>query len=215
MSVVSSLLLLLLGCVNCVVLVNSFVLPASSSSAAKASVSSLAASPLADDALASYPYAFKSSDSEEGGLWQISEAQAVKAFDELARLYGDEAALDMVKIQPLALATNPDNFGQTLDVWTETFGLEMAQGMVKRNPGLLLIKPKLAETDAAGAMAWSFVIWATRPVISKLAIAAYAFYQYDSVVSAGEDFFPWSYEIVDTGAGIKIIGSAVSDSLLL
>ena len=214
MSVVSSLLLLLLGCVNCVVLVNSFVLPASSS-AAKASVSSLAASPLADDALASYPYAFKSSDSEEGGLWQISEAQAVKAFDELARLYGDEAALDMVKIQPLALATNPDNFGQTLDVWTETFGLEMAQGMVKRNPGLLLIKPKLAETDAAGAMAWSFVIWATRPVISKLAIAAYAFYQYDSVVSAGEDFFPWSYEIVDTGAGIKIIGSAVSDSLLL
>ena len=44
------------------------------------------ASPLADDALASYPYAFKSSDSEEGGLWQISEAQAVKAFDELARL---------------------------------------------------------------------------------------------------------------------------------
>ena len=135
----------------------------------------------------------------------ITETQALAAFEELARLYGPEQALEMVKIQPLALIMNPNNFQDTLNVWTETFGLEASQSMVARNPGLLLMTANAAENDVMGAMGWSYVIWATRPVLVKLALVGLAFYKYNAVVSAGDDFFPWQYHIQDTGTGIKII----------
>ena len=78
-----------------------------------------ATSPLADEALACYPYEFragKSSSDKPRSLFDITETQALTAFEELARLYGPQRAVDMVKVQPLALATNPDNFGPTLEV---------------------------------------------------------------------------------------------------
>lgn len=121
----------------------------------------------------------------------IPKSQALTAFNELARLYGEQLALDMVKIEPLALATDSTNFEPALEIWSETFGSEAAQSMVARNPGLLFIKAQNAETDAFGAMGWSYVIWATRPIISKLLLAGYVLYQYNAVATSEEGLPSW------------------------
>eukprot|EP00578_Thalassiosira_sp_NH16_P010373 CAMPEP_0181107932 /NCGR_PEP_ID=MMETSP1071-20121207/17350_1 /TAXON_ID=35127 /ORGANISM="Thalassiosira sp., Strain NH16" /LENGTH=182 /DNA_ID=CAMNT_0023191481 /DNA_START=65 /DNA_END=613 /DNA_ORIENTATION=+ len=116
-------------------------------------------SPLLDDALSSYPYVIK--DEERSTL--------VENFNELARLYGDDEALAMVKIQPRSLKFKKDNFQIQLDSWEEQFGLEAAQGMVKRNPGLLGIGPtQLANSESSFYM--SYVIAATRLSPIQLAV---------------------------------------------
>ena len=77
-------------------------------------------SPLLEDALKSYPFV------------NDDKTKLAKNFNEIARLYGDEEALAMVKVMPSTLRFNSDNFEPCLESWTEQFGLEKAQAMVRR-----------------------------------------------------------------------------------
>lgn len=97
-------------------------------------------------------------------LTDISPAQAKQAFLELARLYGEERALAMVKAQPLCLAFDVKNFAKSLAAWAEVFGLEAAQEMVARNPGLLAVRPDEATNATDSTMAFSYIVAATRPL---------------------------------------------------
>ena len=118
-------------------------------------------SPVLDEALAAYPFKFKS-DAEK--------KERSQTFNEIARLYGDDAALEMVKILPVTLQFKRDNFAGCLDSWEEQFGLEKAQAMVLRNPGLLGVRPE--QTDSAeSAMFFSYVVAVTRP-FPKIVAAA-------------------------------------------
>lgn len=81
----------------------------------------------------------------------------------MARLYGDKEALEMVKICPQTLKFKRENFQRCLDSWEEQFGLEKAQAMVLRNPGLLGIRPE--QTDGAeSSMVFSYIVALTRPL---------------------------------------------------
>ena len=120
-------------------------------------------SPLLGEALEAYPFRF------DGPRAMVSEAKAAVAFNELARLYGDEEALAMVKIFPRALVFDSSNYGPCLEAWTEQFGPEAARKMVGRNPGLLGVKPFTAREPAEASMAFSYIIAATRPLPGILA----------------------------------------------
>ena len=196
----SSWLLLFMGCGACTRMffntgvASAFgVTPSSSSSSRAVSTFLSMASPLADEALACYPYVFRASaNAEKRTMMDITKQQALTTFEELARLYGDERAVGMVKVQPLVLGlANPDYFEPTFNTWSEIFGVDQTQAMVARNPNLLLVSPKSAESDAIGAMGWSFVLWATRPVLAKVALAGYLFYSYSSTMNSAEGLPDW------------------------
>jgi hypothetical protein len=97
-------------------------------------------------------------------LTDITPEQAKKSFNELARLYGDERALGMVKAQPICLAFDSTRFSATCDAWTEVFGLEKTQEMVARNPGLLAVRPGEAAKASDSTMVFSYIVAATRPL---------------------------------------------------
>jgi hypothetical protein len=115
-------------------------------------------SPLLEDALKAYPFV------------NDDKTKLSTNFNELARLYGDKEALEMVKIMPRVLRFNADNFEPCLESWTEQFGLEKAQGMVRRNPGLLGVRPDQTE-DADSSMYGSYFVAAIRP--SPVTLAAW------------------------------------------
>lgn len=85
-------------------------------------------------------------------------------FNVLASLYGDEEALDMVKIQPGVLSFNQNNFGPALDAFGEKFGYEESKEMIMRNPGLLATNEVAAEAADDLTMQLSYVIDVTRPI---------------------------------------------------
>lgn len=96
-----------------------------------------------------------------------SEKDLKATFKELAKVYGSDAALKMVKDNPLVLAASRKNFQPSLKAFAKNFGEEDAKAMVQRNPGLLFLKP----TGAGGAdsadnltMRFSYVVAFTRPV---------------------------------------------------
>jgi hypothetical protein len=126
---------------------------------------SSASSPLLDEALSAYPYVFKSDDDKR---------EKSQTFNEMARLYGDEQALQMVKLCPQTLKFKRDNFSRCLDSWEEQFGLDAAKAMVGRNPGLLGIRPEQTD-NAEASMFFSYVVAVTRPlpkVIGALGLLA-------------------------------------------
>jgi len=135
------------------------------------SSSSPPASPLVEEALGEYKFKFRPENELPGTkgrpMIATSEKQARRTFNELARLYGDEPALEMVKIQPIVLCFQSKNFEPCLQAWTEQFGLESAQKMVNRNPGLLGVSPQLASQPAEASMALSYVVAVTRPSVPK------------------------------------------------
>eukprot|EP00580_Thalassiosira_gravida_P000251 CAMPEP_0201605788 /NCGR_PEP_ID=MMETSP0492-20130828/5485_1 /ASSEMBLY_ACC=CAM_ASM_000837 /TAXON_ID=420259 /ORGANISM="Thalassiosira gravida, Strain GMp14c1" /LENGTH=191 /DNA_ID=CAMNT_0048070103 /DNA_START=44 /DNA_END=619 /DNA_ORIENTATION=+ len=116
-------------------------------------------SPLLEEALSSYPYKFRP-DTDKSG----TKASCSATFNELARLYGDEEALAMVKLESRSLRFNRDNFGPCLEAWEEQFGLESSQAMVGRNPGLLSVSPMQAREPAEASMFFSYVVAVTRPL---------------------------------------------------
>ena len=122
------------------------------------SAKSRSQSPLLDEGLEAYSYKF------EGGRAMVTKEKAILAFNELARLYGDEEAVAMVKLESRVLVFNSDNYAPCLASWTEQFGLEAAQGMVGRNPNLLAIRPELAVKPAEDCMVFSYIIAASRPL---------------------------------------------------
>jgi len=97
----------------------------------------------------------------------------------------------MVKIEPNTLKFKSQYFERSLDAWTEQFGLESAQAMVLRNPGLLCIPPWQAEQPSESCMALSYVVAATRPLPKILAVGLVL-----SVLGAG--FFPEAIDSIGT-----------------
>ena len=136
--------------------------------------SSAKMSPFAEEALASYPLKFRPEDEAKDAPGRpkicTTKSQALKTFNEMARLYGDERALKMVKILPQTLTFNSANFEACLNSWTEQFELEPAQKMVERNPGLLGVDPSLAAEPAEASMALSYLVFITRPSPLKVLI---------------------------------------------
>lgn len=106
-------------------------------------------------------------------LADITPEQAKKTFSEMARLYGDERALTMVKVQPICLAFDSSTFGRSLEGWTEVFGLEQSQDMVARNPGLLAVRPDEAAKATDSTMIFSYIVAITRPLGPFLLIALF------------------------------------------
>lgn len=75
-------------------------------------------------------------------LTDIDEKEGRATFAEMAKVYGAEESLGMIKAMPIVLTFNKDNFAGSLAAWGENFGEEEAKAMVMRNPGLLAIAPK-------------------------------------------------------------------------
>jgi hypothetical protein len=63
----------------------------------------------------------------------MSEPQVRSSFEDLAKVYGEEPALDMVKAMPVVLTFNSKNFAPALKGFADTFGEEESKAMVSRN----------------------------------------------------------------------------------
>ena len=100
----------------------------------------------------------------KGMLFDVQDEKLRATFNTVAKLYGEENALKMVKIQPGILAFNKDNMAASLDAFAENFGREEAKEMVIRNPGLLSVKPANAEDADDLTMQLSYVVEFTRPI---------------------------------------------------
>uniref|UniRef100_A0A7R9UE42 PSI-F n=1 Tax=Pinguiococcus pyrenoidosus TaxID=172671 RepID=A0A7R9UE42_9STRA len=102
-----------------------------------------------------------------GTRYDVEEAKLKSTYKSIAKVYGDDNALEMVKAVPGCLAFDPSNFQGTYDVFCETFGEDKAKGMVRRNPNLLAVKPD-GWGGATGAkddtFYMSYVIAFTRPL---------------------------------------------------
>lgn len=96
-------------------------------------------------------------------LTDITEKQARSTFQQLAKLYGDDVAKQMVIDLPVCLSFNPSWFKPSLEAYSEIFGKDEAQAMVARNPGLLAVKPSDAVTVTDQTMTFSYLVAYTRP----------------------------------------------------
>ena len=97
-------------------------------------------------------------------LFDIDDARMRTSFTEIARLYGEDNALDIVKALPNVLAFDSSNFSPALDAFGEIFGEDEANAMIIRNPGLLAVSPKNAASSNDQTMQFSYIISATRPI---------------------------------------------------
>ncbi|GAX13381.1 hypothetical protein FisN_8Lh409 [Fistulifera solaris] len=103
------------------------------------------------------------SRNERRRLTDISEKQARSAFQELAKLYGDDVAKQMVIDLPVCLSFERTWFKPSLEAYSEIFGKDKAMAMVARNPGLLAVKPSDAATVTDQTMTFSYLVAYTRP----------------------------------------------------
>ena len=97
-------------------------------------------------------------------IFSRKNEEITATFNAIASIYGDEAALNMVKIQPSVLAFEKENFQPSLDAFGENFGYEESKEMVARNPGLLGSKPIDAASADSLTMQLSYVVQFTRPI---------------------------------------------------
>lgn len=87
-------------------------------------------------------------------------------FKELARLYGEDNALQMVKDLTIVLAFKRNYFAPSLEAFSEVFGEEESKAMVQRNPGLLALPPSGAggaDSVTDQTMQFSYLVGYTRP----------------------------------------------------
>lgn len=101
---------------------------------------------------------------ERRSLADISEDKAKTTFSGIAKIYGEDEALEMVKIFPLALAFDEKKIAEVFGIWSELFGEEETKGMVLRNPALLAVGPELAKKTDKQTMQFSYIVAATRPI---------------------------------------------------
>jgi hypothetical protein len=97
-------------------------------------------------------------------ITDMKKQKVAATFNGLAAVYGEERAIEMVKISPFVLTFDPNFFAPTFAIWSEIFGEEAALDMVSRNPGLLAVQPKDAGKNTDNTMAFSYIIAATRPI---------------------------------------------------
>lgn len=107
-------------------------------------------------------------------LTDISDKDALASFDELAKLYGAEEALGMVKTMPIILAFNRKEFAGCRKEWKEIFGDEESKAMVIRNPGLLAVRAFEAGKATDQTMTFSYIVAATRPAGAFLLAGTFA-----------------------------------------
>jgi hypothetical protein len=103
-------------------------------------------------------------DGERRSLAGLSETEAISNFNAMASVYGEDRAIEMVKISPLCLAFDKKFLGETFNLWAEQFGEEETKDMVLRNPGLLSVRPTLAKKTDGSTMVFSYIVAATRPI---------------------------------------------------
>ena len=104
-------------------------------------------------------------DSKMGKTFSdVDEKDLKSTYVELAKVYGEDVAFQMVKDYPLVLAANRANFQPSLDAFIENFGDEEARAMVARNPGLLFVKPSDAASSEDLTMKMSYIVAYTRPL---------------------------------------------------
>lgn len=96
-------------------------------------------------------------------LTDITETRARAMYKEIAKSYGDDQALKMIEILPLALAFDKDCVAPSFQAFSEIFGEEEAKGMVLRNPGLLAVRPSDAKLTTDSTMFFSYAVGITRP----------------------------------------------------
>ncbi len=96
-------------------------------------------------------------------IFEQTVADKRQAFQEIAKLYGAEEALDMTRALPGILAFDKKNFAPSLAEFSTIFGDEEAKAMVMRNPGLLYVKPENAATADDLTMQFSYIVAVTRP----------------------------------------------------
>mmetsp|Transcript_26580 Transcript_26580/g.37441 ORF Transcript_26580/g.37441 Transcript_26580/m.37441 type:complete len:202 (-) Transcript_26580:59-664(-) len=130
----------------------------------KAKGGSSASSKLADDALAVYDQTYTKRTGTGETFFDADDNTLKASFNILAKLYGEEAALGMVKNQPAILAYKSANFEPSLAEFGNIFGEEEAKGMVMRNPNLLSVSPTQAATSDNLTMQLSYVVSVTRPL---------------------------------------------------
>lgn len=97
-------------------------------------------------------------------ITDMSEKEVANTFNGLAAVYGEERALEMVKLFPICMSFDPKSFAATFAIWKEIFGEEETKDMVSRNPGLLAIQPKDAGNNTDNTMAFSYIVAYTRPI---------------------------------------------------
>lgn len=110
------------------------------------------------------PGSYNKPENSSESIFERKQEELKSTFNTIASLYGEEEALNMVKIQPGVLAFNKDNFGPSLAAFGEKFGADEAREMVIRNPGLLSVKPANAESADDLTMQLSYVVEFTRPI---------------------------------------------------
>jgi hypothetical protein len=70
-------------------------------------------------------------------LTDLSEKEVRSNFKEMAKVYGEQEALDMVTIMPVALSFNAKNFAPSFKGYSAVFGEEDTKAMVGRNVSAL------------------------------------------------------------------------------
>ena len=108
----------------------------------------------ADDAVAFYQTKYPDKK-------QVKELKT--AFTDLAKVYGDDSALKMIKDDPILLGYNSKNFAPSHEEFAKTFGKEESLAMVKRNSGLLSLPPAEAAKAADSTMQLSYIVGVTKP----------------------------------------------------
>jgi hypothetical protein len=96
-------------------------------------------------------------------IFDIDEKRIRSTFQELAKVYGTEEALQMTNDMPAILAFDKRNFKPTLIEFGKIFGDQEAKEMVMRNPGLLAVKPEDAADADDQTMKFSYIVAKTRP----------------------------------------------------
>jgi len=95
----------------------------------------------------------------------IGKDRATSTYLELCTIYDEDRALDMVKAQPLCLAFDASIMATSFAIWEGKYGSTETKDMVRRNPGLLSVRPEDAENgDEQATMVFSYIIAATRPI---------------------------------------------------
>lgn len=107
-------------------------------------------------------------------LCDISDEQCRASFDALAKVYGEEEALEMTRIMPIILTFDKQCFAPSFKEWSQIFGADETIDMVLRNPGLLAVRPEDAATATDQTMNFSYIVAYTRP-LSKILLPGLLF----------------------------------------
>jgi len=97
-------------------------------------------------------------------ITDVSEQEVASTFNGLAAVYGEERAIEMVKLFPVCMTFDSKAFAATFAIWKDIFGEEETKNMVSRNPGLLAVQPKDAGKNTDNTMAFSYIVAFTRPI---------------------------------------------------